>query len=228
MPRVGDISPNAASGSELKNVIEAERSGIPFLLYRDDEGSHHLFHLRASIERVTVGRRDSNDIVFDWDSEVSRTHAEFERFGGEWAISDDGLSRNGTYVNGARLSGRRRLNDGDTVRFGETLVVYRGPSESSTAMTSKAKNIPTIDSLTPTQKRVLTALCRPYKHSEGYATPATNQEIATEIFLSVDAVKTHLRALFQTFEISGLPQNQKRVRLVECAFQLGLVVERDL
>ena len=33
---------------------------------------------------------------------------------------DDGLSRNGTFVNGERLSGRRRLTDGDTLRFGGT------------------------------------------------------------------------------------------------------------
>ena len=48
------------------------------------------------------------------------------------------------------------------------------------------------------------------------------------MFLSVDAVKTHLRTLFQRFEIGDLPQNQKRARLVECAFQWGLVSERDL
>lgn len=43
----------------------------------------------------------------------------------------------------------------------------------------------------------------------------------------IDAVKNHLRLVFQRFEIAGLPQNQKRARLVECAFQWGLVSERD-
>jgi hypothetical protein len=64
---------------------------------------------------------------------------------------------------------------------------------------------------------VLVALCRPFKETSGYVTPATNQQIAAELFLSVDAVKTHLRALFAKFWVEQLPQNQKRVRLVELA-----------
>ena len=53
--------------------------------------------------------------------------------------------------------------------------------------------------LSEAQRRVLVALCRPFKESSGYATPATNQQIAAELFLTVDAVKTHLRALFAKF-----------------------------
>ena len=34
----------------------------------------------------------------------------------DWTVVDDGLSRNGTYVNGERIHGRRRLVDGDTPR----------------------------------------------------------------------------------------------------------------
>ena len=61
-----------------------------------------------------------------------------------------------------------------------------------------------------------------------YATPASNQQVAGELFLSVDAVKTHLRTLFQKFHIEDLPQNQKRAKLVERAFALGIVSRRDL
>jgi len=75
---------------------------------------------------------------------------------------------------------------------------------------------------------VLIALCRPFKDGSGYVTPATNQEVASELFLSVDAVKTHLRTLFQKFHIEDLPQNQKRAKLVERAVSLGLVSRRDL
>ena len=49
-----------------------------------------------------------------------------------------------------------------------------------------------------------------------------------ELFLSVEAVKTHLRVLFGKFGVEDLPQNQKRARLVERAFQTGIVNERDL
>ena len=95
-------------------------------------------------------------------------------------------------------------------------------------MTAAAADLPTLSGLSETQRRVLLALCRPYKERTGFSTPATNQQISEELFLSVDAVKTHLRVLFQKFEVEDLPQNQKRARLVELAFHLGLVNPRDL
>ena len=82
--------------------------------------------------------------------------------------------------------------------------------------------------VSPAQRRVLVALCRPFKEGTSFATPATNQQIADELHLSVDAVKTHMRALFESFEVTELPQNQKRVALVERALQSGLISEREL
>jgi ATP/maltotriose-dependent transcriptional regulator MalT len=75
---------------------------------------------------------------------------------------------------------------------------------------------------------VLVALCRPFKDSTGFASPATNQQIADELFLSLDAVKGHLRALFGVFGVAHLPQNEKRTRLVERAFSTGTVTTREL
>ena len=220
-------APHARSASEIKDIIEAERAGVPFLLWRDGEGVQRIESLGAR-ERATVGRRSACDLVLADDGEVSRTHAELELIGEDWAVTDDGLSRNGTFVNGVRISGRRRLSDGDVVRFGKTIVEYRCPTEGSTAMTSSGSYLPTVESLTDIQRKILVALCRPYKRGGGFTTPASNNVVASEVFLSVDAVKTHLRTLFQRFEIGDLPQNQKRARLVECAFQWGLVSERDL
>jgi hypothetical protein len=37
-----------------------------------------------------------------------------------------------------------------------------------------------------------------------------------------------MRALFAKFGIEDLPQNQKRLRLVELAFKTGLISDRDL
>jgi hypothetical protein len=78
------------------------------------------------------------------------------------------------------------------------------------------------------QRRVLIALSRPYGGDAVHAVPATNQQIADELSVSVDAVKTHLRFLFGKFEIADLAQNQKRARLVGLAFERGNVTERDL
>jgi hypothetical protein len=77
--------------------------------------------------------------------------------------------------------------------------------------------------LTDTQLGILAALCRPIAAGNSYATPATNQEIADEVFLGVDAVKGHLRTLYRKFGIEDLPQNQKRARLVELAIEGGYV-----
>ena len=178
------------------------------------------------VNEVSVGRRKTADVALDWDEEVSRLHARFERIDEEWTVIDDGLSRNGTFLNGERLSGRRRLSDGDSLRFGATTMIFRS-SRLDEQATVAAREVPVLE-LSPTQRRVLVALCRPYKHGGSFATPATNQQIAEELFLSVDAVKTHLRALFAKFGIETLPQNQKRIRLVERAFYSGLISERDL
>jgi hypothetical protein len=80
--------------------------------------------------------------------------------------------------------------------------------------------------LTDTQLGILAALCRPIAAGNSYATPATNQEIADEVFLSVDAVKGHLRTLYRKFGIEDLPHNQKRARLVELAIEGGYVKEK--
>jgi len=221
------LAPHPRSARDIKAIIEAERAGLPFLLWRGGDGSQRLAVLRE-VRRVSVGRSSSCDVTLAEDGEISRAHAELELIGEEWVVVDDGLSRNGTYVNGARISGRKRLSDGDVLRIGRTVVEYRSPAENSSVMTSPAPDLPSPQSLNETQRKILIALCRPYKSGREFAAPATNNEIACEVFLSVDAVKSHLRTLFQRFEIAELPQNQKRARLVECAFQWGLISERDL
>jgi pSer/pThr/pTyr-binding forkhead associated (FHA) protein len=216
------------SASDLKAQIEAARDGVPFLVYRDGQDQQQIFALRPELERVTVGRAPTAGIPLEWDTEVSRLHAELGCIGDEWTVSDDGLSRNGTHVNGQRIVGRRRLHDGDVVRFGRTPATFREPRIANITETEVASDVPDRASLSEAQRRVLIALCRPFKDGTGYVTPATNQEVASELFLSVDAVKTHLRSLFGKFGIEDLPQNQKRVRLVELALKSGVVTPRDL
>jgi pSer/pThr/pTyr-binding forkhead associated (FHA) protein len=221
-------APPVRSASDLKAQIEAEREGLPFLVYGDGEERQQIFALADDVERITVGRSTSTDICLHWDTEVSRLHAELERIGGDWTVSDDGLSRNGTHVNGERVVGRRRLHDGDAVRFGRTVAIFRQPLTGDVTETVVAPEVLERTSLSDAQRRVLIALCRPFKEASGYVTPATNQQVADELFLSVDAVKTHLRALFAKFGIEDLPQNQKRIRLVELALKSGVVTPRDL
>lgn len=220
--------PTPETGGELKVVLAAERAGYPFLVYREARREQRLVVLADESRKLTIGRGGRTDVTLDWDDEVSGVHAELHCVGGEWTIVDDGLSSNGTYINGVRLGGRQRLRDGDHLRLGCTVLVYRLGAVIPVAGTAIAADVPTVDRLSVMQQRVLVALCRPYRDGGSFVTPATNQQIATEVFLSVDGVKTHLRVLFGKFELQALPQNQKRVRLAECALQWGLVSRRDL
>jgi pSer/pThr/pTyr-binding forkhead associated (FHA) protein len=104
-------------------------TGMAFLLYRNGLGAEQIYYLEDSASRkIVVGRDLSADMALVWDRTVSTVHAEFEHVADDWALIDDGLSRNGTFVNGTRLQGRCKLNDGDVIRFGETEAVFRKPS----------------------------------------------------------------------------------------------------
>ena len=217
---------HARSPSEIKSTIEAEWAGLPFLVWRDGHGVQQIFTLGART-RLTMGRRPSNDVVLSGDVEVSRVHAELELMAGDWVVADDGLSRNGTFVKEQRITGRR-LADGDVLRIGQTLIEYRRPVMGSSVLTFSAASAPDLGGLTDTQRAILVALARPYKSGVPFAVPASNGKVAKEVHLGIDAVKGHLSVLYRRFEIAHLAQNQKRARLVECAFQWGLVSERDL
>jgi hypothetical protein len=220
------LARHSLSAPELKRLLATERSGEAFLAFRDGQGQLSLRPAGVVEARVTLGRRAEMDLSLPWDSEVSGLHAELHRVGPEWTIVDAGLSTNGTYVNGQRISGRQRLRDGDRIRIGRTVLVYRAAQATLVQETVAAADRPEVQ-LTDTQRRVLIALCRPYRDAS-FATPATNQEIAAEVFLSVDAVKMHLRTLFGKFQLAELPQNQKRATLVERALQFGVISPRDL
>ena len=201
---------------------------LAFLVHRDADGEQQIVTLAD--EAVWVGRRDTVGLCLAWDAQVSGVHAELEPSGGEWTLVDDGLSRNGSFVNGERVNGRRRLRDRDMLRFGRTVVLFRAPADAggqqSTIMADDGLLVAA--SLSETQRKVLIALCRPFKDGATHATPATNQQIADELFLSVQAVKAHLRALFEKFGVEDLAQNSKRAALVQRALGSGLISNRDL
>jgi pSer/pThr/pTyr-binding forkhead associated (FHA) protein len=205
--------------------------GSPFFAFI--AGGHEAtFTLSETADRLSIGRGPGIDLRLDDDETVSQLHAELERLGRHWVVSDDGLSRHGSYLNGERLSGRNRLRDGDELRVGMTTLTFRQPppvhSGSLAAPTAAPPDERQLPPVTDRQREVLIALARPFAREGGYSVPATNRQIAEETHLSVDAVKRHLRILFERFGIGSLPQNEKRVRLVELALQAGSISMRDL
>jgi len=210
--------------AELKELVVAERRGLPFLFLRD--GGEALLVIALNGERLVLGRAPDSDVEIAWDPRVSGIHAYLERRGGRWVLEDDGLSRNGTFVGGERLRGQRILRDGDVVMVGGTKLGYRdpGPSEIVATVVGADLDAPQVSEA---QRRVLIELCRPMA-SEGRLMPATNQEIAERLVLSLPAIKSHLRVLFERFNLEDLPQNQKRSQLAERALATGVVHAADL
>jgi hypothetical protein len=106
------------------------------------------------------------------------------------------------------------------------VFVFNLPSEPPLQATRTAADQPVVEHLADAPMRVLVALCRPFEGGDPLATPATNQQIAAELFVSVSTVKDHLRTLFAAFGIDELPQNQKRTTLAKTAIQFGVVTHR--
>ena len=214
-----------SSPAELKARRDAERRGTPFLVLRDGEGRQQIVELAPGRARLTVGRQPSSDVALPWDDEVSRAHADIECIGEVWTLVDDGRSRNGSFVNGERVYGRRPLRSGDVVRVGGTPITFVAPAEAqlSTAPTTGMMAPP----ITAAQRRVLVALCRPYLDGS-FATAPSNRELAAELYLSVETVKVHLHDLFAAFGLSDVPQHSKRATLARLALERGAVTPREV
>jgi DNA-binding NarL/FixJ family response regulator len=60
------------------------------------------------------------------------------------------------------------------------------------------------------------------------ASPASDEQIAEELVLSVSAVRAHLRVLYAKLGVEARSEEEARVHLVELAVAAGLISERDL
>ncbi|MGH3116502.1 MAG: FHA domain-containing protein [Gaiellales bacterium] len=183
-------------------------------------GAPALVMLEA--DRLTLGRATTNDLVLDADSAISRLHAVFERYSSAWSVRDLGSS-NGTYVNGERIVTERRLEPGDEIRVGGTRLVFRAdePDLSSTAAAEAPPN------LTPRERDVVLALCRPMARGIPFAQPATVEQMAAELVVSESAIKAHLVKLYDKFGLYG-PGESRRVQLANEAVRRRAISLADL
>jgi predicted component of type VI protein secretion system len=85
------------------------------LVIEDEAGTRSV----VPFEDVIVVGRGAEGVTFRLgDRNVSRRHARFLRQNGAVFVEDLG-SKNGTRVNGERITGKRRLRDGDLVQIGD-------------------------------------------------------------------------------------------------------------
>jgi hypothetical protein len=210
---------------ELEARKAAELRGDPFLVFRDGDDAQHIVSLRAG--SVTLGRRHEADVSMPWDPEMSRLHAELERRAGEWTICDDGFSQNGTWVNGLRLAGRRRLADGDLLKVGRTLITFHDPTGGGLGPTMVPGELSATPRFSEQQQRILRALCRPlFQDGEGI-NPATDAEVAEATEIAIEDVAVELDHLGRAFGLDEMPQKDQRAEIALLAMRSGLVSADD-
>ena len=112
------------------------------------------------------------------------------------------------------------------IATGDTQLAFVAPAGGSISATLTAAQAAAVPEVTPAQRRVLVALCRPLA---ARGAVASNREIADELVVALDTVKGTLSRLFEEFGIGGdVPQNQKRALLARRAVQAGIVGEDEL
>jgi DNA-binding SARP family transcriptional activator len=186
-----------------------QRGGRPFLLLHDGAGSQHVLPLDAARSPLTIGRRSSNDVCLSWDPEVSRLHAQLEHDADGWSLLDEGLSRNGSFVDGEPVHGRHRLQDAQVIRLGGTVLLYRSAGGSSlrtapgSAVTSIAR-VRSASQLPPGERAALEAL-------------------AAGTLCDDPADAADLDALRHRFDVADLPPDERDDVLLERARALRLL-----
>ncbi|MCZ8377804.1 FHA domain-containing protein [Mycobacterium sp. CPCC 205372] len=179
-------------------------------------------------QRVTLGKSSTNVVALEHDETVSRLHAVLENLGFAWSIRDLG-SRNGTLLNGEKITAERVLRSGDEVRIGKSKLIFWEVRDSGGALdeetvTAQPAEVP--PRLTPREVDVLVVLCRPLVSDDPFPEPASVRKMAGELFVSEAAVKQHLQNLYDKFAVPA--EGDRRVRLANEALRRGAVTLAQL
>jgi pSer/pThr/pTyr-binding forkhead associated (FHA) protein len=197
-------------------------AAMPAVEVWTDRGRERVVTLTET--SYTIGSDASSATIAVDDGTVSRVHAVLERVGTTWLVRDLG-SRNGTRLNGERLTGQRRLHDGEEVLVGRTKLVFRDAADARRPATDVLEEPPA--NLTPMERRVLVKLCTPLLSHNTFQPPASVREIAARLFIGKNAVQAHLTNLYDKFAIPNEPGN-RRVLLANAAIQRGVVTIAEL
>ncbi len=95
----------------------ATATGTPRLVGLHGPYAGRIFEL--SDAELTLGRDASNHVALADDGTSSRRHAKIDRAGDGFTVTDLGSS-NGTFVNGAKVTGTQTINPGDEIQVGST------------------------------------------------------------------------------------------------------------
>jgi len=115
-PALAGVGADAAPRSAPSG--KADRKGARLRII---EPADHRGETYALGDEITVGRGGGCGIVLTADEFVSTVHARVFRRGDDVFVEDLG-SRNGTFVNGEKVTATTKLRRGDRVQFGQTVA----------------------------------------------------------------------------------------------------------
>lgn len=177
---------------------------------RLQDGTSQTFPLLA--DRYGLGRANTNELCYPDDFGLSRQHLAFERNGAQWVLRDLG-SKNGTLLNGFRISAPTPLSPGDLVQAGHLQILFGGEETDTMSQTvvfveradveSAPSNtiVANLSDLNPAQSmssdRHAEALVRAGRELAGHL--SLNELFTLILELSVDAVGGS-RAILMTLE----------------------------
>lgn len=159
--------------------------------------------VRLKVGVYLVGRKENCQVRID-EPTISRHHARLTCSTDCLIVRDLG-SRNGTFVNAARVKEEEQAELGDEVRFGAIRCLLAGSplaapgiQESMSTQRYPSGNIPTVDleGLTPAQREVLSLLMK----------GLDEKKIAASSGRSPGTVHTHLKAIYQHFQVHSRPE----------------------
>ncbi|HVX65277.1 MAG TPA: SpoIIE family protein phosphatase [Bryobacteraceae bacterium] len=104
---------------------------VPELSITAPDGKTRTIRLESNA--LTLGRSSANELCFPDDVGLSRQHMALERDSTGWTVRDLG-SKNGTFLNGARIGEASRLRPGDRVIASRIVLVF-DPVEADAAKT---------------------------------------------------------------------------------------------
>jgi predicted component of type VI protein secretion system len=174
-------------------------------------------------ERTLFGRAPHCDVQFD-DSTVSNDHLEVTSHGSALVATDLG-SRNGTLLNGKRLTRPERLADGDTLTVGRCrlrFTIARDAAIQSTELTGTDSI-----ALSDEEHAVAAALVSRFRAPGALAArPASRSEIASATHLAERTVTRRLESLAIKLRLPVHEPRERSHLLAQRVLELGLDRQR--
>lgn len=172
---------------------------------------------------VLIGRRATAFVCLT-DPTVSRAHAELTRVDDIWVLEDIGSTAGTLLIRAGvarRVTARIALRHDDRIKAGSVALRFEQPTADVDEGETVRVGLTGEMRLTDRERDVLLALATPQLH--GLSGAPSDAELAAELVVSPETIKTYLGQLYAKFRLRELPNHRKRPELVRRAIDEGWV-----